>query len=56
MIIELDGIGRKTANNIADELENPEDLIHADTERLQEIDGIGKKRAECIRTQIWNGE
>ena len=56
MLMELDGIGRKTANNIADELGNPEDLIHADTEQLQEIDGIGKKRAECIRTQIWNGE
>jgi ERCC4-type nuclease len=53
MLTELDGIGREIASNIAGELEQPEDLIHADTEQLRKINGVGEKRAESIRMQIW---
>lgn len=52
MVMQLDGIGPKTAKAITTSFAGPEPFVTASEERLQQVDGIGPKRAEQIHAAV----
>lgn len=52
MILQLNGIGRKTAADIRERFSTPIELIVAKPEELEEVDGIGEKTADSIIDQL----
>jgi Fanconi anemia group M protein len=52
MILQLEGIGRKTAKQIRKKFTTPIELIVATQEELQHVDGVGEKTAKSIVGQI----
>ena len=53
MLIQLDGIGRQTKEEIKKKYSSPEEFVtEASRSGLQEVSGIGKKRAESILEQV----
>lgn len=53
MLIQLDGVGRQTKEEIQKQFETPEEFIEdADVDNLQDVKGVGSKTAESILSQI----
>ncbi|MFB6356174.1 MAG: NAD-dependent DNA ligase LigA, partial [bacterium] len=51
-VTDVDGIGPKTAIDLADEFEDVDLLINANEERLLEVEGIGKVSASTLYDQL----